>query len=666
MLQKLKTAFVQDLMDIVPWAPAFMSIGILIYFRYASILLPLQPLLLVIFGLLLLIYYLGSWREEIPYYISVISILIVGGIIIMAARVQTIEAPVLSNTIAKTWTEGTIIQIQKHASGERLWLKDPYIEDLDLSQTPKLIRIIVRGKQNLQIGDTIGCLTILMPPQAAILPDKFDFAEYAYFKQLGAIGSAISNVRVIDKAELGPREYLQALRHAIALRILAIMPQPAAGVAIGLLIGDTSFIEAKTADTLRISGIAHLVAISGMHMVIIVGMIFCTTRWLLGWSSYIILHYNSKKLAAVMAILGSFCYLLLAGSPISAQRAFIVSALVLIAIVLDQKPLPMRILMLSGICILLATPEAVKNPSLQMSFAACIGLIATSEKMNGITQFIKLRPYKLWRYLISIIASTLVASIATAPFLIYHFGTFSTYSALTNVLAIPLNDFAIMLTGVMGILLMPLHLEYLPLMLMGKLIGIMLWLANNISELNGSFFYINSFTSTGLFWVACGGLVLALSQSCLRYGGILMILIGCWIGYQPINADVIVAAGGKIFVVNDKGEFYFSNKRSARYIRNALMQYLGIREQRFVKEWNNPTCHKDLCILYNNNHSIAILGTENKWQEGCANHDVFVNLINDKACPTALVNIGKTNLEQGGTHLLTFGPSGVLIEKVTP
>ncbi|MBS0236281.1 MAG: ComEC/Rec2 family competence protein [Proteobacteria bacterium] len=590
-----------------------------------------------------------------------ILLLISLGISASAFRVRSIAAPILKAPLERVWVEATISQIQHHGNGIRVWLAHPYIKKLEANYTPKFIRVVVRAKSAnlLAVGDRIRVLATLMPPKSAIIPEGFDFAEYAYFKQLGAVGAAISSPIVltpsINKAD---GLYIQRLRHFISQRILSRMTQPEAGVAIALLIGDTSYIEPQVIDNFRISGIAHLVAISGMHMVIVVSMIFLTLRRVLARSAYITLHYNNKKISAVCSIFGSFCYLLIAGCPISAQRAFMVSTLFLFAIICDRKSAPMRTLLISAIVLLLITPEALKNPSLQMSYAACIALIASSRYSFALMRNISIPPRKAWRYATGILCSSIIASCATTPFLLYHFHNFSTYGMLTNIIAVPLNDFCIMFLGITGMLLIPLALDAIPFWLMSKAIAIMLYFADLIASLNNASIYISGVTGLALLGIATGGLLMSVGQTRLRYLSIPLAVASIIAGYKPVAADIILPQDGKLFVVKLDGQYYFSNKRGARYAKDVLKQHLGITDIRYLPDIS-PQCQTDVCTLNIKGMHVMIAGA--MYPRSCSNIDIFINLYNESGCPNARYVITKAELEQYGAHLISIDGDNIYV-----
>ena len=124
------------------------------------------------------------------------------------------------------------------------------------------------------------------------------------------------------------------------------------------------------------SGLAHLLAISGLHLGLVAGFVFFAVRGVLSAWPAVVLRYPVKKWAAAAAISMSAVYLVLAGTTVPTQRAFIMTGLILLAVILDRRGISMRLVAWAAAVVLLLRPEAFLSVSFQMSFAAVIALIA--------------------------------------------------------------------------------------------------------------------------------------------------------------------------------------------------------------------------------------------------------------------------------------------------
>ena len=117
--------------------------------------------------------------------------------------------------------------------------------------------------------------------------------------------------------------------------------------------GDRSAIERNHVIALRQSNLAHLLAISGLHMGLLVGVIFGALRWILMSAPLFLLQSNAKKIAAIGALIFAFIYLGLSGFNIATQRAFLMDSLMLCAILFDRRALSLRAVALAAWLILI-------------------------------------------------------------------------------------------------------------------------------------------------------------------------------------------------------------------------------------------------------------------------------------------------------------------------
>ncbi len=143
-----------------------------------------------------------------------------------------------------------------------------------------------------------------------------------------------------------------------------------------LLLGIRDFIPKDLMENIRIAGLAHLLAISGLHLSLAGYIFFIFFRFILARIEIITLKFNIKKISAILAILSSFLYLLIAGAPIPALRAFFMILIVFLAIIFDKNTNPLRSLAFAALIILIINPSSIFEISFQMSFAAILALIS--------------------------------------------------------------------------------------------------------------------------------------------------------------------------------------------------------------------------------------------------------------------------------------------------
>ena len=654
----IKDLFYEELENFELWIPVALAIGVLTNFSYGN-----SHLFIISFCISCLSIIFLCRKHDYSKAIIILVLAIATGYFSAVYRIETLKYPMLKNSLSKISIKGTVEELGRTSNGNRILLRDLKIAN-QLNLELKNIRISTKfDTDHLRVGDKIDVFVNLMPPPKPTIFGGFNYAEYAYFKQIGAIGYTVGRIKKtgsIDDSNFTLK--VNSIRDTIANRIRTNMSKRSASISEGMLIGNIGAIDKSDYEAIRIAGLAHIISISGMHIVVVVGLIFFTVKFLLSRVSFIVINYNLKKIAAVFALFASFGYLLISGSPVSAQRAFVMSAIVLLGVIIDRRTNALRAIAIAATVIIIATPETLKSAGLQMSMAASIALIVTFEKFSKLEKGLNQQSSvfkKIIRYIISITFSTLVAGLATAPFVIFHFNQFSTYSILANIAAIPLSDFFIMPVGIISILLMPFGLEHLTLAILEPGIVFLIEYSKFIALLPNANFYIPSFSDNGLALIAFGGIISALCKTQLKFFGIIMIIIGgstCF--FQP-KTDVIIDGSGKVFGVVEGDAIYLSNRNKSRFAVRSWMDKLGIKERKLLKDIRDVNCNKEKCFIKKHGKEIVIFS---EGEAECLAVDVVVNLTNDKVlnCDGAQI-IDKDLLNNNGTHSLTITEDAINI-----
>ena len=207
------------------------------------------------------------------------------------------------------------------------------------------------------------------------------------------------------------------------------MPRVAArsrAAAAALASGDRSFLTEADQIALRGAGLAHLLAISGLHMGLVGGLVFLIVWRGLALIEPLALRLSVKKPAACAALIACASYMIISGGSVSTQRAFVMASVFFGAVLLDRAALSQRSVAIAMIILLLLAPWSVLTPGFQMSFAATSVLIATYEGWRQRRQargHSPRTPVTFW--LKSLIVTSTVTSLATAPYAIYHFERFA-------------------------------------------------------------------------------------------------------------------------------------------------------------------------------------------------------------------------------------------------
>ena len=468
-------------------------------------------------------------------------------------RTEIVAAPVLAERVGPLGIDGRIEAAELHGKGIRFVLGDIRGKRFAPGTTPARVRISVRAETPLPPpGSWVHVTAVLMPPPAPAAPGAYDFGRAAYYLRLGGVGYAYGRPKSI--APLGEPSridrwhlFVETLRTRMTARIHEVLPGSTGGIASALITGDRAAISDEDEQALRDAGLAHVLAIAGLHMALVGGGLFWVLRALLAAFPSIALRYPIKKWAAVAALAASTFYLMISGASSASTRAYVMLASMLLAVLLDRPALSMRTLALAAAIILLLGPESLIEPGFQMSFAAVVGLIAVAEWEQARPRDETAAPKRfaaVRRYMRGIATTSLVGSLATVPYAIYHFDRATHYAVLGNLLAMPVMGFVAMPAAALAVFLMPFGLDAWPLHVLGFGIEIMLAMGRWVSALPGAVSVMPAWPVSALVIVSLGGLWLGLWRKSWRWFGLLPMLLGVGVAYATVPPDLLVARDG--------------------------------------------------------------------------------------------------------------------------
>ncbi len=488
------------------------------------------------------------------------------GLAILSARMA--EAPQIRWPMGET-VEGRVLQVSRSASGApRLLLDRVVVYGVEPQDTPVRLRLtLLDGAYDAvpSPGARVRVYSSLMPNGEPVEPGAFDFRRRAFFERLGGIGLSrghllvlppVPETHVLERLRL----WVARTRDAISRDLSAALPGRRGAIASALIVGDRAEIDEADNEALRISSLAHLLSISGLHMAILTGLVFAIARLVLAaipWTAY---HLSTKKAAAVVALFAGFGYLALSGASVPTQRAFVMVAVALVAVFVDRPAISLRALALAATIVLVLSPSGLLDAGFQMSFAATAALIAGYESVRrwqlGREPARTDRAERGWTgwvlraagiYVGGMIFTSLLAGSATAPFAAYHFNRTAPYSLLANLLALPVMSVWVTPTACIAGLLAPLGLAEPALRAMGTGIEQILVIAHWAAGLPGADQAVRAAPGAVLGWIALGGLWLALWRGRWRLAGLAGVAIGLvlWATAPPRPA-LLVAPGARL------------------------------------------------------------------------------------------------------------------------
>jgi competence protein ComEC len=347
--------------------------------------------------------------------------------------------------------EGWVVDVTSPSKDKgRLLIAPTFISHLRPEDLPALVRIVVSPDAVPGPGEAVRLTALLDPPPGPAAPGAFDFARDAWFERIGGVGLALKQPVMIDlpppPLSIRAAQTLNRLRWRLArrlvgdIRALGGAGEGAAGLAAAVTTSHQDWLPSEDADHLRASGLAHMLAIAGLHTAAVCGFVFAALRLGIAAWPWAALRVSGKKIAAAGALAAVITYLALSGAHPPAKRAAITAGVAFLAMLLDRRAISLRSLAVAALIVLLLQPEAIVQPGFQMSFSATAALVALAEIWPRRHKLIDAPwPIALTQKakdgLVGLGVVSFVAGAATGPFAIQHFNCIANYGVIANLTA---------------------------------------------------------------------------------------------------------------------------------------------------------------------------------------------------------------------------------------
>ena len=593
-----------------------------------------------------------------------------------AIRTRSVAAPVLDRVVIAPIT-GFIEAVEDREDGQRLLLRLVELKDVAQTERPRLVRVSVRKGAQLSAGQFVAGTARLLPPPEAAWPGGYDFARDAYYKGIGAVGSMVGQVRVLEPPvkpdwTLQLAAQVDAARNALTQRIASAIGGPAGGVGAALVTGKRGLIPEPTNDVLRAAGIYHIVSISGLHMVLAAGTFFWLARALLALAPAFALLWPVKKIAAVAAMVGATVYCIFSGSDVATERSLVMTLVMFGAVLVDRPALSIRNLSIAALIVLAREPEALLGPSFQMSFGAVAAMMALVPLMHlkgesGPSTVLERSLKWSGQALFGLLITTLVASLATAPFSAYHFQSLNPYGLVGNALALPLVSLVVMPSAVLGVLAYPFGLDRPVWQLMGAAVSQVLEVSAWVGSFSGSTLVVPALGIGALALLSLALLVLTHSgvRLALARRSCLPVQASSW-RRRRARYDIFVdrdgagaairSAGGQLALVGRPSDFV-----AEQWLRadgdDRSVDDAGLRQ--------DARCDSAGCIVIaGEGRRVAFVQDFAAFEEDCRRAAVIVSRI--QAPPNCSVSLllDRDALKERGAATLRFGTQTVEILSV--
>lgn len=562
-----------------PLAPVAMGLGVGAYFE-----LPVEPPRWALAGLAVIaaLALLAALRAPLGGRVLALALaLLCAGALMAGLRSLSVAAPVLD------WqrhgpVEGRLVMVDRSASDRiRLTLDQVVLPGISPDRVPGRVRISVHGDLDFDPvpGTRVMMTAHLGPPPGPVEPGGFDFRRLAWFEGLGALGYTRTPVLALEDPEPGLALALTRRRLAIAQGIRDRLPGETGGFVAAILTGDRSGVGTQTTEALRQSNLAHLLAISGLHMGLLTGVVYGALRAGLALFPMLALNWPIRKVAALGALAAAAAYLALSGGNVATQRAFVMAAAMLGAVLVERRALSLRSVALAALILLAWRPEALLSPGFQMSFAATIALVAVfrwmSDRRKGRPRRRPTRAMYLGRWAGGAVLTSVVAGLATAPYAAATFHRWVEYGLLANVISVPLMGLLIMPAAVLAAVLWPLGLEGAGLALMDLGTRWILFVAHWIGGLEGAVRMVRAPPDWVIPVLTLGALWLILWPGRLRLAGLapMALALAGW-AMAPRPTLLIDREGALVGLMTAEGRS-LSRARGAGYVAEGWLEADG-------------------------------------------------------------------------------------------
>src|SRR5499427_10238870 len=310
---------------LAPWLPVGFGLGIVVYFAADR-----EPVWWVAAMLAVLAVTVACRLHASPigFPVAIGCAVIATGFATVALKTRIVDHAILLAPAYSVSVSGFVEAREERERSDRIVVRVATLEAARLADRPERVRLTVRKGAAPPVGAFISLKARLNPPASPFRPGGYDLARDLYFQEIGATGLALGRIDVLPvPAAPGLRlafaTAVEAIRDAIDSRIRAALKGDAGSIASALITGKRDALSAPVFDAMYISGVGHVLSISGYHMALVAGVVFFIVRAVLALFPVLALGYAIKKWAALTALAAATFYLVLSGAEVATQRSYI-------------------------------------------------------------------------------------------------------------------------------------------------------------------------------------------------------------------------------------------------------------------------------------------------------------------------------------------------------
>ncbi|GAB4237779.1 MAG: ComEC/Rec2 family competence protein [Stanieria sp.] len=488
-------------------------------------------------------------------------------IVIVSGKVLT-EPRLTSDEKAKLWLKTTAIKTEKQSKQEitgKLYVTLPLLQ-----------------ATSLYPGENIKIQGILYKPQSTKNPGAFDFKKYLNYQGSFA---GLKGWKIIEEKNQSESIWgWWKIRRRIVRSQLQGLGSPVGQLVSSITLGRKAVdLPEELGSSFIQVGLAHILAASGFHVALLLGLVLRIT------------HHLSGRSQLVIGLMILLIYICLTGLQPSVIRATLMGTFVLVALAKNSQIIPLGSLLLAAIIILLFNPLWIWDLGFQLSFLATLGLIVTAPVLS---RYLDWLPPSV----ATAISIPLAASIWTLPLLSYVFNTVAVYSLIVNILTTPLITF-ISLGGMISAgagLFIPWLGSWLSTIIYFPTI-VLIKISKFFTNLPGSTIAVGKVSLIILILIYGIIVLIWLNkwwQSRWWLGLILAVMLLVFpIGYRQFNlvqATVLAANEAQIIVIQDQGKTILVNSGDPKTAKYTVLPFLttqGINQIDYAIALDNFSDH---------------------------------------------------------------------------
>ena len=306
------------------------------------------------------------------------------------------------------------------------------IDGKKISKEKSVLTII--GERDLKLGSTIVFKTSPKIPMENTNPGLFNYRTYLKSKKIHTIMSVQSNaIEDIDEGDISFRYRLkQESIRKIEKIFTPYLNEENNSLITSIILGDSSYLEDSDRELYRDMGLAHILAVSGLHIGIITSFLM-----------FVISRLGIKlKTNVLLTLTFIWTYGYIIGYPSSILRASLLFSFLYLSRIIHKPYDRLNILSLAGLILLLINPYSLFSVGFQLSFIASASIIIFTQRVSYLF-------YPLKGKFIDTLSSLIAVNIGVSPFQVFYFNKFSILGIFTNIIIVPILSFSLILAFIM-------------------------------------------------------------------------------------------------------------------------------------------------------------------------------------------------------------------------